>query len=101
MLLVPFVEFDDDEKRVGTYTGLYNFDPSLTLTIEPTKDGDTCIVSKINNVSVTLAIPIEKFLAYILKKQSEVDLFFLDDVKLQDKGIMQVFTDLGVIITSK
>lgn len=100
MLLLPFVEFDSiTNKRIGVYTALYNYDPSTIASIEPTKEGDTIIRSKIGP-SYIFAIPTEKFLAYTTIK-NKVDLYFLEDIKKSDPNIMNVFNDMGITLEFK
>ena len=97
MLLLPFIEFDEEGKeKISTYTALYNFNLDQITTIEPTKEGYTLITSKFHP-DIYFDVPIEKFLVYITKL-NKCDLFFLDDVKKSDKGIISVFNKLGIII---
>lgn len=85
VVLVPFVQFDEDGEKKGVYTGIYNLDITHIRSIEPDKDGDTVIYHRFGPPT-TIKIPCEDMLLY-LGRAVTVDISLIEFVREHDKGI--------------
>lgn len=86
MLLVPIIPVNEDTNTKDTpFIGVYNFDPSNVLLVEPDEDGDTTIAHR-HGFDVTLRIDTADFIK-IIKDSNLLNLYFLNQCKDVDKHI--------------
>lgn len=86
LILLPYIELLDSGNTKGDiYTGIYNFDITNIVSVEPDKDGDTLIRTKFGEPYI-FKVPCEDFIEF-LSTRITIDVGLLDNVRKYDEGM--------------